>query len=468
MKSLELSRQKATNPNFANLKQMLEQLKGMLMENMNPNDQSWEDNLEEIVRFQDPELGFSLLDSYYVESDACVEFCCMPTYICTAILMKAVVENEALFGELRAPLKTALEKCARLGLIGHGIDAGRTKIDEVMIFLEGHVREFLLSYADLVPAFTDLMVRTADQYRKMQEGGAFIMDTGEDFEAEVVKIANELDFSLIFVYGTLLKGQRNYHHYLSPREPVSKGTLEGYALYDLGTFPGIVPSEEKVKGEVYLVDSKELASIDRLEGEGNLYLREREKIELSSGIKIEAFVYFYNRDVDERRRIPYMQQPYGTDYVWYVSYGSNMLFERFRTYIEGGICRFNGKTYQPCQDTTLPEVSRPVEIPYDMYYSNYDMGSWENSSVCFLDVLRPGKAYGRAYLIKKSQLKEIHKKEGNGAAWYPDRIPLDSIDGIPAYTFSNQETRVKESFSKVSHAYAYVLFEGIKETYPLL
>jgi hypothetical protein len=154
------------------------------------------------------------------------------------------------------------------------------------------------------------------------------------------------------------------------------------------------------------------------------------------------------------------------EYVWYVSYGSNLLEERLRYYVEGGFCCFNKKTYQSCSDATLPIESCPILIPYDMYYSNYDMGSWHKSAVCFLDLSHPGKSYGKAYKIRKSQLDEIHGKEGKGSGWYPDCVHLDDIDGIPAYTFAGYQVKNKEPFEKVSAEYGIVLYKGLKETYP--
>ncbi|MCB2288483.1 hypothetical protein LGK97_01710 [Clostridium sp. CS001] len=58
------------------------------------------------------------------------------------------------------------------------------------------------------------------------------------------------------------------------------------------------------------------------------------------------------------------------DYVWYASYGSNLLYERFISYIKGGECKFNGVTYPGCRDKSLPKDSRAITIPYKMYYSN--------------------------------------------------------------------------------------------------
>ena len=42
-----------------------------------------------------------------------------------------------------------------------------------------------------------------------------------------------------FVYGTLMKNQRN-HGYLKDAIYIGEGTIDGYQMYDLGTYPGII------------------------------------------------------------------------------------------------------------------------------------------------------------------------------------------------------------------------------------
>ena len=74
--------------------------------------------------------------------------------------------------------------------------------------------------------------------------------------------------------------------------------------------------------------------------------------------------------------------------------------------------------------------------------------------------------YGRAYKIKKNQLKDIHGQEGPGPDWYPDCVQLEDIDGLPAYTFTNRNGRPKESLKKVGVEYGLVLYRGLKETFP--
>ena len=89
-------------------------------------------------------------------------------------------------------------------------------------------------------------------------------------------------------------------------------------MYNVGWFPAIVPGEKKIIGELYEVSINDMPSIDALEGEGSLYMR---RCETASG-EI-AYLYEYLEDNSGLERISSWK-----DYVWYVSYGSNMLYER--------------------------------------------------------------------------------------------------------------------------------------------
>lgn len=153
--------------------------------------------------------------------------------------------------------------------------------------------------------------------------------------------------------------------------------------------------------------------------------------------------------------------------VWYVAYGSNLLAGRLKNYIAGGRCAYNKREYKPCDDTRLPERSVTVRIPYSMYYSGASK-SWGEKPVCFLDIAKPGMAYGRAYLVRKAQLDWIHNQEGKGHAWYSQRVRLENIDDIPAYTFTSSVAKEHRPFNMVSASYGVVLFCGMKESYPCM
>lgn len=113
----------------------------------------------------------------------------------------------------------------------------------------------------------------------------------------------------VFVYGTLIRGQRN-NRLLSEAEYIGEAELNDYAMYDLVYFPGIkAESGSKVKGELYEVDETTLEALDRLEGDGYLYVRQKVKAHMG-GVTILAFTYVYNQEVDPKDRIPYENQPY--------------------------------------------------------------------------------------------------------------------------------------------------------------
>jgi gamma-glutamylcyclotransferase (GGCT)/AIG2-like uncharacterized protein YtfP len=86
----------------------------------------------------------------------------------------------------------------------------------------------------------------------------------------------------VFVYGTLLAGEPNHRLLARARRVCEASTGEGFALFDLGAFPGMVRAREAsvVVGEVYEVDGPTLEALDRLEGHPRFY--ERTEITLAS------------------------------------------------------------------------------------------------------------------------------------------------------------------------------------------
>ena len=106
----------------------------------------------------------------------------------------------------------------------------------------------------------------------------------------------------VFVYGTLMKNQRN-HGYLKDAAYIDDGVLEGYDMYDLGRYPGIIPGEGKVVGEVYQVTSEIEKQLDYLEEEGVLYLKKPETVRLNNGQTVESLVYVYNKSLCGCKRI---------------------------------------------------------------------------------------------------------------------------------------------------------------------
>ena len=101
---------------------------------------------------------------------------------------------------------------------------------------------------------------------------------------------------LVFVYGTLMKNKRN-HHYLNNATFISTSFIEGYFMFDLGTYPGIAKSKynSKVYGEVYKVDKQTMDKLDELEEVGYLYKKEEffalANINIFLGHQDKALIY---------------------------------------------------------------------------------------------------------------------------------------------------------------------------------
>ena len=115
----------------------------------------------------------------------------------------------------------------------------------------------------------------------------------------------------IFVYGTLMKGNSNYENFLSDAKFIGEFIAEDFALYDLGSYPGIIHSEnDKVIGEIYNIDSNTLGKLDILEDEGNLYIRKLINVVNDNNEAREAYIYVYNRDALRKVKVSYENQPW--------------------------------------------------------------------------------------------------------------------------------------------------------------
>lgn len=109
------------------------------------------------------------------------------------------------------------------------------------------------------------------------------------------------EFTKVFVYGTLLRGEAN-HRLLARAEMVAKArTKPEYFLVDLGAYPAIIAGGQyAVWGEVYAVDAGTLHRLDQLEGHPHFYTRKT--IQLEDGMEAETYV-LHEDQVRGMRRI---------------------------------------------------------------------------------------------------------------------------------------------------------------------
>lgn len=107
------------------------------------------------------------------------------------------------------------------------------------------------------------------------------------------------DKTLLFVYGTLRPPQADtptadvqFHaqiaNLLIAHQPAK---LPNAALYNIGTYPAILPGNATVTGDLLEVDADAIALTDQIEGHPDLFTRKQCEVQTTTG-SVEAWVYW--------------------------------------------------------------------------------------------------------------------------------------------------------------------------------
>lgn len=130
---------------------------------------------------------------------------------------------------------------------------------------------------------------------------------------------------LIFVYGTLKRGHRNFHLLANSKFVGQAITNTKYKMLDAG-FPvllGLTKDDKEgsghfVEGEVYDVDAATAKRLDQLEGEGHMYNRVRKYVKMGEGsVRLHYYVgvpAYWDRYLDEDR--PHFHTPINGKLNW--------------------------------------------------------------------------------------------------------------------------------------------------------
>lgn len=176
-------------------------------------------------------------------------------------------------------------------------------------------------------------------------------------------------------------------------------------------------------------------------------------------------------------------------YVWYASYGSNLLRERFLCYILGGTPEGATRNHTGSTDKTLPRDDQPIEIPYPLYFAEMS-ASWQNAGVAFIgdEKVSEEPALGRMYRITAEQFVHVVRQENGlepeddslkvdldavekqgqmnvGAGWYGKIIYLGRQGGYPIYTFTSPKEYTQIAVTRPGENYLKTIARGIHQTY---
>jgi hypothetical protein len=114
------------------------------------------------------------------------------------------------------------------------------------------------------------------------------------------------------------------------------------------------------------------------------------------------------------------------DPVWYVAYGSNLAFARFRCYLSGGRPHGGARVYPGCRDRSAPTRTEAVLVPGGLVFAGASK-VWGGGSA-FYDRSAPGQVAARAYLLTPDQVGDVAAQE---------MVRLGERDGVPMFTVTH-------------------------------
>ena len=144
------------------------------------------------------------------------------------------------------------------------------------------------------------------------------------------------------------------------------------------------------------------------------------------------------------------------DLVWYAAYGSNLSWERFRCYLQGGKPADGDRTYPGSRDRSEPRESRDGWLPYGFHFARRST-VW-GGGVAFVDPATSGRLPVRLWLITREQFADVFAQENRlidppqlderdathsvrrvAASWYGTIVRGPDVEETAVLTFTAAE-----------------------------
>lgn len=176
-----------------------------------------------------------------------------------------------------------------------------------------------------------------------------------------------------------------------------------------------------------------------------------------------------------------------SEYVWYVSYGSNMNARRLSCYLEGGCPPGAKRSYPGARDHTPPRGDAAVMLRGRLYFGLAST-VW-GGGIAFYDHQSHGPTPGRAYLITVEQFADIAAQEMHrapkpdnrleavvrsglprgrhvaGPGHYETLLRVGERDGAAMLTFTAPGHAAEMDVNQPSEAYLEMLSEGLAQSH---
>lgn len=362
-----------------------------------------------------------------------------PTYHMSVLLVQYYVNGHK---EIYDDMMKTLNECVNRKYLGHSYDNHSIALNYLIKLYKAGIASFMYD-SELGKQIDDIVRYYRERLANNQTSEGF-----GNLEKQIKELLSLVDNNLLFVYGTLMRDEIS-HHMLEDALYLGDCFINGYGLVEVDGYPGMIDSDSYVAGEVYKINNSIKHKLDIYEDDEYTY--ESEYITLDG---LAYHVHFYKYILEENRKysLSYTRDGRWLDvrnYVWYASYGSNVLDIRMNKYID--------KT-----SSRLPFVyQRNIIINHPIYFALRSR-KWNNMGICFLDTSKQGMSFGRMYLITKDQFNEIMQQEGP-AYNLAYKLSQDEL-GVDIMTITSS-THYDDTVPSIE--YLEVIGAGIKQAYHL-